>query len=120
MKLAVSPVPGVDVAPTVEKFAFGGLPAVPSYGGGLLPLGLGEVPGVHVAAITGALAASRVARWTLKVSMEFTKGVVKVNRTSSVAGPASKLPTAALRSVGASAPRLMQMLKVDVPPGLGS
>ena len=63
VNVAVSLVPAVVVAPTVEKLAVGGFPAVPSLGGVVgLPLGFGEAPGVHVAATTSAPFASFVAR----------------------------------------------------------
>ena len=112
MNVAVSLLPGVDVAPTVEKFAVGGLPAVPSAGA--------TAPSVHVPAVTALLAESLVARWMLNERIELTAGDVNWRRTSSAPVPASKLPVAAERSVGASAPRLMQMLKVEMPAAFGS
>ena len=121
MKVAVSSEPGVEVEPTVEKFAFGGLPSVPSDGGVVaLPFGFGDAPGVHVPAATATLLASFVARWTLNVRTLLATGEVKVRRTSSAEVPLSKLPIAAETSVGASAPLLTQMLKVEMPAGFGS
>ena len=77
MNVAVSLVPGVEVAPTVEKFALGGLPAVPSLGGTVpLPFGFGEAPGLHVPAVTVAPAASLVARWILNERTVFVAGEV--------------------------------------------
>ena len=118
---AVSLLPGVVVAPTVEKFALGGLPAEPSLGGVTpLPFGFGDRPGVQVAAVTGLLFESLVARWMLNERMLLTAGEVNCTRASSFEVPASKLPTETVTSVGASAPLLMQMLKVEMPAAFGS
>ena len=59
------------------------------------------------------------ARWIEYEMTLFTVGAVKVSRTSSAVEPASKLPVAATRSVGAALPALLQMLNSLMPAGSG-
>ena len=117
VNVAGSALPGVETVPIVENALLAGRPSVPSCGGGAAPFGFGEAPAVQVVPsavpVTGA-------RWTVNVRTLLLPGDVKVNRTSLLVGPASNVPTVALRSVGASAPRLMHRLNIEIPAGLGS
>src|SRR2546425_6681568 len=57
------------------------------------------------------------ARWSSYCVIMFVDGAVNVRRTSFAVVPASKLPVAALRSLGAEEPALRQMLNSETPPG---
>src|SRR3989442_340882 len=99
-------------APTVVNAELAGVfEAEPSLGGvGLLQL----------TPVAEPVVVPTCARWTLYDVTVLLSSAVNVKRTSAVSVPLSKLPTAAARLVGATAPRFWHMLNVEIPAGFGS
>ena len=101
-----------DNAPTVTKLVPTGLPLASLEDGAVAPSRQVALFALPVVALTSA-------RWIWYDVTLLALGAVKVSRTSSAAEPASKLPVAADRLLGAVLPALRQMLNSLTPAASG-